>query len=107
MPNTDSQRASGARQRVSYADVLRCVANELCLWSPAAKLGMHTDIYALRALAGLLEKITEAVATDERAMTLTDPSARSSEQQYAEEEILSAAASIAFGFDPASVGSDL
>ena len=55
---------------------------------------------AFEALAGLLDKISDAVATDERALTLTDPSARASEQQYAEEEILQAAVSIAAGFQP-------
>jgi hypothetical protein len=99
-----AQEAVGA---ISYAEALRlaryCVQNradEDTLQGydiSAEKLGDAAD--ALHELKALVEKITEAVATDERALTLTDPSARSSEQQYAEEEIFSAAVSIAAGFD--------
>lgn len=77
---------------VSYAAVLKELADDF----DGTKWQYTAD--ALRHLATLVERITEAVATDERAMALTDPAARSSEQQYAEEEILSAAVSLAAGY---------
>ena len=104
-PHGAMSAAAESSGAVSYREVLLEVADASHTWQCAAthETGRACDCHrpaALRALAGLVERITEAVATDERALTLTDPSARASEQQYAEDEINQAAVSIAAGFQP-------
>jgi hypothetical protein len=94
--------------KISYATAVRSASVDVASWCLSCGHDERTErcsvhgprIAVLRALAAVVDQIIEAVATDERALTLTDPSARSSEQQYAEEEIISAAVSIAAGYQP-------
>jgi hypothetical protein len=50
-----------ADTRISFAAACRSAANELALWSPTARLGMHTDILALRQLAALIEQVEQSL----------------------------------------------